>query len=70
MQVGTKVGYSRKWLQSTGQYTGAIPFARGTITKIINLGQTILAEVDWGTDDFPPKVNIANLWDTSKPEPQ
>ncbi len=31
---GDPVMYSRKWLQSTGQYTGPVPFARGTVESI------------------------------------
>lgn len=70
MQIGTKVMYSRQWLKSTGNYTGDLPFARGTIIKIIDLGVTKLAEIDWNNDDIPKRVNINNLHEISKPEPE
>lgn len=70
MQIGTKVMYSRQWLKSTGNYTGDLPFARGTIIKIIDLGVTKLAEIDWNNDDIPKRVNINNLYEISKPEPE
>jgi hypothetical protein len=51
------------FLQSTGQHTGEIPFARGTVTalKTIGAGETTIAEVDWGSPSVPAKVNVANL---------
>lgn len=68
MQIGTKVMYSRKWLKSTGSYTGVLPFARGTIINIIDLGATKLAEIEWNDENVPKKVNINNLHEVSKPE--
>jgi hypothetical protein len=74
IQVGDQVKYRREFLQSTGQYTGCIPFARGTVTSLKRLGNstssTVIACVDWGKhyDDVPAKVNVFNLTLTSNPE--
>ena len=59
--VGDKVAYKASFLRSTGQYTGSIPNARGTITELKNLGGNTLATIDWGNDDIPAKVLTANL---------
>jgi hypothetical protein len=61
IQVGDRVAYSAAWLRLTGQFTGDAPFARGIVTRLIPLGQTTLAEIDWGNDELPAKVNVANL---------
>jgi hypothetical protein len=61
IEVGDKVCYSRQFLQNTGQLTGDVPFARGVVTKIVPLGETSLAEIDWDTPDLPARVNTANL---------
>lgn len=56
------VGYSKQFLQSTGQYTGDVPFARGKVTALLPLGSdTVLAEIDWDKPDLPPRVNVKNL---------
>ncbi|MCY2985011.1 MAG: hypothetical protein NTY15_15410 [Planctomycetota bacterium] len=59
--VGDKVCYSRTFLQSTGQLTGDVPFARGIVTAIESLGETKLAAIDWDNPDMPQRVNVANL---------
>lgn len=59
--IGDRVCYSKQFLQSTGQLTGDIPFARGTVREITPLGQTQLATIDWGNPEIPTKVNAANL---------
>jgi len=59
--VGDKVCYSRTFLQSTGQQTGDVPFARGIVTAIEPLGETKLAVIAWDKPDFPERVNIVNL---------
>jgi hypothetical protein len=61
IQVGDKVCYSKRFLQSTGQYTGDIPFARGVVQELIPFGETMLAVIDWGDPNIPKRVNIANL---------
>jgi hypothetical protein len=59
--VGSKVAYSVQWLRSIGEITGELPQARGIVTNLICLGQTILAEIKWLNGDYPNKVNVANL---------
>jgi hypothetical protein len=62
IQVGDIVGYSKAFLQSTGQYTGDAPFARGKVTALHPLGsETILAEIEWDKPDLPDRVNVKNL---------
>jgi hypothetical protein len=62
IKVGDTVGYSKQFLQSTGQYTGDAPFARGKVTELLSLGSdTVLAEIDWDRPDLPPRVNVKNL---------
>jgi len=65
MKIGDKVAYSKKFLQSISEYSGDMPHGRGVITKIIPLGETKLAEIDWNLD-LPRKVNTANLVLVSK----
>lgn len=61
IQVGDRVAFSKQWLQSTGQLTGDIPFARGTVKELKPLGETILVTVDWNDPNIPQKVNVSNL---------
>ncbi len=62
IQVGDKVAYSKAFLQSTGQYAGDVPHARGIVTALKPLGSdTTLAEIDWDTPDLPPRVHVKNL---------
>lgn len=59
--VGDKVAYSAQWLRSTGQFTGDIPHARGTITELKKIGDITLAIIDWRDPEIPSKVNVRNL---------
>jgi len=59
--VGDKVGYSKKFLRSISQYTGPLPFARGTVTEIKDYGGIAIAAIDWDTNEAPEKVNVRNL---------
>jgi hypothetical protein len=62
IQVGDTVGYSKQFLQSTGQYTGDAPFARGKVLELHSLGtETILAEIEWDKPGLPSRVNVKNL---------
>jgi hypothetical protein len=62
MKPGDKVAYSVGFLKSIFEPpTSPMCHARGTITGILDLGSTKIASVDWGTDEFPKKANIANL---------
>jgi hypothetical protein len=61
IQVGDTVGYSKAFLQSTGQYTGDVPFARGKVTALHGAGETVLAEIQWDRPDLPSRVHVKNL---------
>lgn len=61
IQIGDKVAYSAKFLKSTGQLTGAIPHARGTVTEVKTCGSMELATITWGNPDIPERVNVFNL---------
>lgn len=61
IEVGSRVAYSAAWLRSTGRFTGALPSARGVVTALIPLGETVLAEIDWGDECIPKRVNMAHL---------
>jgi hypothetical protein len=61
VKVGDQVAYSKQFLQSTGQYTGDAPQARGLVLALQPLGQTTLAVIDWQGADLPGRVNIRNL---------
>ncbi len=63
IQVGDRVAYSTIFLRSTGQYTGDVPFARGTVVSLLPLGgrAAVIAEIDWHSDELPPRVHVANL---------
>jgi hypothetical protein len=61
IEVGDRVCYSKRFLQSTGQYTGDAPQGRGTVTALVPLGETTVAEIDWNIPDLPKRVNVANL---------
>ncbi len=61
LKVGDKVGYSAAFLRSTATYTGSLPQARGTITKLEPLGECTLATVSWDIEDIPERVLVANL---------
>jgi hypothetical protein len=61
-KVGDKVGYSRRFLKSTGMMTGPIPRAKGTIVDINpKFGSSGLATIDWDNEDVPKRVMCANL---------
>jgi hypothetical protein len=62
IKVGDTVGYSKAFLQSTGQLTGDAPFARGKVLELLPLGtDAILAEIEWDKPDLPIRVNVKNL---------
>ncbi|APW58626.1 hypothetical protein [Paludisphaera borealis] len=62
IQVGDTVAYSKAFLQSTGQYTGDVPHARGKVTALQTLGKDVtLAEIEWDKPDLPGRVNVKNL---------
>jgi hypothetical protein len=62
IKPGDHVAYSAAFLQSTGQFAGDLPHAKGHVTALITLGETTLAEIAWDTPDLPRRVNVANLY--------
>lgn len=68
LAVGDRVKYRREFLQSTGQHTGDIPFARGTITRLKTYGSMTLAGIEWDDPEIPRQVAVANLTLASDPE--
>ena len=61
MKIGDRVAYSTNFLQSIGCYTGPMANAKGTVTALVPLCETTLAEVDWASDEVPKRVNVKNL---------
>lgn len=61
IKVGNIVRHKTSFLRSISWYTN-VP-KNGKVTKIIPLGQTSLAVVDWSApgEEAPVKVNVANL---------
>lgn len=61
IKIGDKVCYSQRFLQSTGQYTGEVPFLRGIVTELKSYGELTVATVAWNGEDTPAKVAVSNL---------
>lgn len=68
LEVGSRVKYSAAFLRSVGIYTGALPFARGTIVDVVEYGHRInpwaIATIDWDGNhwqELPRNVNTRNL---------
>ncbi len=61
IKVNDTVMYVKRWLQSTGQYTGDICFAKGIVKELKPLGSITLAVIEWDKPDLPEKVAISNL---------
>ncbi len=61
INIGDTVRYTRLFLRSTGEHTGAIPFARGIVTNLETLSDWTLASIAWGDPEVPERVNTFNL---------
>jgi hypothetical protein len=61
IRIGDCVAYSAAWLRSTGQYSGDMPSARGTVVGLKMIGPVTLAIVNWGNPEIPEKINTKNL---------
>lgn len=59
--VGDTVRYSSAWLRSTGQHSGDICFAKGTVLALTGTKDYTIAQIEWDTPDLPARVNVANL---------
>jgi hypothetical protein len=60
LDYGTRVAFSRQFLRDTAQYTGRVPFARGTVKACESFGSGFLAYVHWD-DGHAGKVLTSNL---------
>lgn len=70
ISVGDQVQYSAKFLQSIHTFTGPLPFAIGKVTGITDLGGISIASITWeNTDECPPRVNVNNLIQKGRLEP-
>ena len=56
VKVGDKVAISAGFLRSTGQQTGDLSEARGTVTGLKSYGEITVATVDWGSYEVDPKI--------------
>lgn len=62
IEIGMRVKFARTFLQSTGQFTGWAPFAKGRVIALDTLcPELTIATVRWGDAD-PSRVNVKNLW--------
>jgi hypothetical protein len=62
IQIGTRVAYSRAFLQSTQQLTGPAHFAWGVVTALEPLSFGVaIASVAWDTPGILPGVLNTNL---------
>ncbi len=61
IQKGTKVQYSKAFLQSISCSTGDLPRAKGIVTEIKDFGDFKIATIDWDLPEIPLKVNVKNL---------
>src|SRR5439155_6690744 len=63
IQVGDRVQYAASFLRSIGAYTGPMGHATGTVTALVPVGSTTLAEIAWdrNRDELPERVNVKNL---------
>lgn len=61
LQPGDRVAYSRDFLRSIFAFAGDMPHARGEVKKLVPLGETTLAEIDWDRAEMPARVNVKNL---------
>jgi hypothetical protein len=58
---GTRVAMSRAFLRSTHQLTGHIPFRRGEVLNLIEIGGIPLVRIKWDKEKRPTKVLMQNL---------
>jgi hypothetical protein len=62
IKLGDTVCYTADWLRSVGDYAGPLGQARGTVTALRHLGESVtIATVRWDRPDVPTSINITNL---------
>lgn len=55
--IGSRVRFTRAWLQSTCQYTGEVPRLKGTITAVREFKSCPpMVTVEWDTHYFQTKT--------------
>ena len=61
IKVGSRVCFSRTFLRNTGQFTGRVPFAVGSVEALEDLGgDLVIAFIRWD-DGVEGRVNVKNL---------
>ena len=60
--IGDKVAYSVDFLRNTGQSHTELSHARGVVTAVESIGDSLqLAVIDWSNEETPARVNVQNL---------
>jgi hypothetical protein len=60
-RVDDNVMFSREFLRSTGQFTGAVPFAKGRVEMVEQMNSKLfIVTVNWG-DNTKSRVLSSNL---------
>jgi hypothetical protein len=60
-RVNDNVMFSREFLRSTGQFTGAVPFAKGRVEMVEQMNSKLfIVTVNWG-DNTKSRVLSSNL---------
>jgi hypothetical protein len=55
--IGSRVRFSKAWLQSTGTYTGPVPQLRGTVAAVRTFSSCpAMVAVDWDVRYFDGKI--------------
>lgn len=61
IRVDDNVMFSREFLRSTGQFTGAVPFAKGRVEMVEQMNSKLfIVTVNWG-DNTQSRVLSSNL---------
>ena len=51
------VAHSGRFMQNTSQFTGVLPKAEGKIVDLTQVGEILLARVEWDCRNLPDRVN-------------
>jgi len=63
LQQGDRVAFARHWLRSTGNFTGDVPFMRGTVEHVHDLGQGLrVVTVAWDARLANGQIGEACTW--------
>lgn len=61
IKIGDRVAYSANWLRSMGIFSGELPFLRGSVKELEDLGGITIATIIWEGYDHDSIINLANL---------